>query len=318
MSKFRVSLPAMALCIFSMVGAASAQTTSLGEAVAQWAGACEADVEKSCKSLNPGAPGFNACIQQNGSPACQAATAAFSANLQARYAAQAEAPNICRTDVQRFCSNFNAGQARVLRCLMRPDNFRAASPMCKNTLKSAGWLDTVSIRSNSRVAQVADTIESLGKSAQKVGIDTDAIRRDIEARIKAEGDVDAPQGPTELDVLKQLPNFIVQVDFFLDSDVIKPGSWVTVGRMADALRHPLLAGNRFLIVGHTDVTGSRSHNLGLSDRRARAFEQVLESVFQIPADRVLAVGVGEEQLLPNIPADDPRNRRVELINIGPI
>ncbi len=318
MSKVRVTLPAIALCILWMTGAASAQTMSLGEAVAEWAAACGADVEKSCSGMNPGAPGFAACIQQNGSPTCQAATSAFNANLQARYAAQAEAPKICRTDVQRFCSNFNAGQARILRCLMRPDNFRAASPMCKKTLESAGWLDTVSIRSNSRVAQVADTIESLGKSAQKVGINTDAIRADIEARIKAEGDVDAPQGATELDVLKQLPNFIVQVDFFLDSDVVKPNSWVTVGRMADALRHPLLAGNRFLIVGHTDVTGSRSHNLGLSDRRAKAFEQILESVFQIPADRLVAVGVGEEQLLPDIPADDPRNRRVELINIGPI
>ncbi|MGI9402393.1 MAG: OmpA family protein [Rhizobiaceae bacterium] len=318
MSKFKIILPAIAFWAFWMMGAANAQTISLGEAVAEWAGACGADVERSCSKMNHGSSGFQSCIQQNGSQACQAATSAFNANLQARYAAQAEAPQICRTDVQRFCSNFNPGQARVLRCLMRPENLRAASPMCRNTLEAAGWLDTISIRSNSRVAQVADSIETLGRTAQKVGVNTEAIRRDIEARIQAEGDVDAPAGATELDVLKQLPNFIVQVDFFLDSDVVKPGSWVTVGRMADALRHPLLAGNRFLIVGHTDITGSRSHNLGLSDRRAKAFEQILESVFQIPADRLLAVGVGEELLLPDIPKDDPRNRRVELINIGPI
>jgi OmpA-OmpF porin, OOP family len=202
--------------------------------------------------------------------------------------------------------------------MMRPENLRTASRRCRDTLALAGWLDTVSIRSNSRVAQVASTIESLGQTAESIGIDTQAIRQGIEARIRAEGDNNAPQRANELDVLKRLPNFIAQVDFFLDSDVVKPGSWVTVGRMADALHHPLLAGNRFLIVGHTDVTGTRTHNLGLSDRRAAAFEQILESVFRISPDRLIAVGLGEEQLLPNIPPDDPRNRRVELLNIGPI
>jgi OmpA-OmpF porin, OOP family len=318
MSKIGVTFSAILLCFFWMAGVAASQTVSLGEAVEVWANACGADVERSCNTMNPGAPGFAACLQQNGSPACQTATAAFTANLEARFAAQASAAQICRSDVQRFCSNFRGGGARILRCLMRPENLRKASRRCRDTLASAGWLDTVSIRSNSRVAQVADTIENLAQTADSVGIDTQAIRQDIEARIRTEGDVNAPPGATELDMLKRLPNFIVQADFFLDSDVVKPGSWVTVGRMADALHHPLLAGNRFLIVGHTDVTGSRTHNLNLSDRRAAAFEQILESVFRIEPDRLLAVGLGEEQLLPNIPPDDPRNRRVELLNIGPI
>jgi hypothetical protein len=38
----------------------------------------------------------------------------------------------------------------------------------------------------------------------------------------------------------------------------------------------------------------------------------------VPSGRLLSVGLGEEQLLPDIPTDDPRNRRVELINIGPL
>jgi OmpA-OmpF porin, OOP family len=318
MSNYRISTPAIALFLFSMTGIAGAQTTSLGEAVEAWAGACAGDVERSCNTTNPGSPEFAGCIRQNGSPACQAATSAFNSNLEARFAAQANAAQVCRSDVQRFCSNFREGGARILQCLMRPENLRRASRRCRDTLGSAGWLDTISIRSNSRVAQVANTIDSLGRTAQSVGIDTQAIRQDIEARIRVEGDVNAPRAATELDRLAQLPNFTVQVDFFFDSNVIKPDSWVTVGRMADALHHPLLVGNRFLIVGHTDVTGSRSHNLGLSDRRAAAFEQVLESIFRVPSNRLLSVGLGEEKLLPNVAPDDPRNRRVELINIGPL
>ena len=268
--------------------------------------------------MNPGNPGFAGCIQQNGSQACQAATTAFFANMDARFAAQAKAAEICRTDVQRFCSGFKAGGARILRCMMRPETFRKASSPCKDTLATAGWLDTVSIRTTSQDPQVANTIDTLGQSAQKVGIDTQAVRRDIEARIQAEGNDNAPAGPTTLDVLKQLPNFIVQVDFFLDSDIVKPSSWVTVGRMADALHHPLLAGNRFLVAGHTDVTGTRTHNLDLSDRRAAAFAQILQTTFRVPSANLLAVGLGEEQLLPNVAPDDPSNRRVELINIGPL
>jgi len=300
------------------LSSAVSQTVSLGDAVAVWAGACGADVETQCKGMNPGGGKLVGCLSQSASQACKAATGAFAANLDARFAAQAKAPDICRTDVKRFCSGYNTGGARILRCRMRPDNFRAASIPCKETLSSAGWLDTVSIRSSSQDPQVANSLERLGQSAQKVGIDTAAVRRDIEARIKAEGNENAPAAATELDVLKQLPNFIVQIDFYLDSDIVKPGSWVNVGRMADALHHPLLAGNRFLVVGHTDASGTRTHNLELSDRRAAAITQILTSTFKVPQERLLSVGLGEEQLLENVPPTDPQNRRVELINIGPL
>jgi hypothetical protein len=93
-----VLLSAIALCLFLMTGISGAQTVSLGEAVAEWAGACGADVERSCNAVNPGNPGFAGCIQQNGSPACNAATSAFNSNLEARFTAQASAPQICRSE----------------------------------------------------------------------------------------------------------------------------------------------------------------------------------------------------------------------------
>lgn len=298
--------------------AVSAQTISFGDATEAWASSCRADVEAHCKTMNPGGGQMAGCLQQNGSPACKAATVAFAANLEARLAAEAKAAEICRSDIKRFCSNFNVGEARVLRCLMQPEHFREASLPCKNTLSEAGWLDQISMRSSQQAPQVVKSIDQLAKSVQKVQIDIAAVRNDIVVRVKAEGGENASAAASELAILKQLPNFTAQVDFFLNSDVLKPESWATVGRFADALHHPLLIADRFLVVGHTDASGTREHNLELSDKRAAAIVNILSTTFQVPAVRLLPLGVGEEQLLPGISPDDPKNRRVELINLGAI
>jgi OOP family OmpA-OmpF porin len=155
-------------------------------------------------------------------------------------------------------------------------------------------------------------------NAQKVGIDVDAIRADIEARIKADGTENAGGSPPISDVLKGLPNFIVQIQFELNSDVITIESWETVGRIADAMFNPLLAGDRFLIVGNTDARGKREANLNLSDRRAAAVAEMLANVFRVPANRLVSIGLGEEQLLDAQNPNDGVNRRVQLINIGPV
>lgn len=299
------------------VAMASGKTVDLGDAAAAWASACRADVEAHCNTMNPGGGAFASCLQQKGSASCNAATSAFAANLKARLIAGTKAQEVCRSDTQRFCSNFTPGSARVLRCMMQPRNFRAASVPCKDTLAAAGWLDTVSIRSSSQDPQVANSIDQLSKSVQKVEIDVAVVHQELLVRIKAESTQDAAATAAELAPLKQLPNFTVQVEFFLDSDIVKPESWVTLGRIADAMHHPLLAGDRFLVVGHTDSSGTRVHNLDLSDRRAAAIKGILQSAFVVAASDLLPLGVGEEQLLADVPRTDPRNRRVQLINLGP-
>lgn len=302
----------------AMATAAAAQgSISFGEAAALWSKACRADVEAHCSTVNPGSGELVGCLREKASPVCNTATVAFGVNLRARFAAQAKAADICRSDVERFCSNFNPGSARILRCLMQPANFKAASVPCKDTLAAAGWLDQISIRTAYPDPQVARSIDQLSKSVKTVEIDVAAVRQDILVRIKEENTPDAAAAAEELNVLKQLPNFTVQVDFFLDSTIVKPDFWVTVGRLADALHHPLLSGDGFLVVGHTDTTGTREHNLGLSDRRAAAILKILETTFEVPPSRLVPLGVGEEQLLDGIPPTDPRNRRVQLINLGP-
>lgn len=166
--------------------------------------------------------------------------------------------------------------------------------------------------------QVMKSLVSNSKTARRIGIDTAAVRRDIEARIQKEGTENTQTPSPALDVLRKLPQLIVQIQFDLDADSIRPQSWVTIGKIADALRHPLLAGTRFLIVGHTDARGKRIYNLDLSQRRALSVTDMLISTFRINPKRLLALGLGEEQLLKQSSPNSGVNRRVELINIGPL
>jgi len=166
--------------------------------------------------------------------------------------------------------------------------------------------------------QIITGLDKAGEAVQKVGINVDALRAEIEASIQAEGDDAARAAPSVLAALKELPNFLVQIEFDLNAATIRPQSWETVGRIADALHNPLLLGNRFAVVGHTDGRGGRAYNLELSQRRADAVVDMLVTVFKVPAAHLIAIGVGEEAMLDAGNPDDAVNRRVELINLGPV
>ena len=146
----KLSLFAAALMVFGLAGLQStrAETVNFGDAVALWSNACKADVTRHCKGIRVGDSRLGQCIQSKASQRCKEATALFNANMEARFKAQKEAPRLCASSVKRLCSNFKAGSARVLRCMMRPANFRAANVSCKNALSNAGWLDEISVRRN--------------------------------------------------------------------------------------------------------------------------------------------------------------------------
>jgi len=75
--------------------------------------------------------------------------------------------------------------------------------------------------------------------------------------------------------------------------------------------------DKFIVAGHTDAKGGRDYNLKLSQRRADAVREMLISTFRIEPDRLIAVGLGEEQLQDPKNPDAGVNRRVQLLNIGP-
>ena len=93
-------------------------------------------------------------------------------------------------------------------------------------------------------------------------------------------------------------------------------------RILDALAHALnstdLSAYRFRIEGHTDTAGEAPVNLSLSERRAVTVREFLVSRRGVPAARLEAVGLGETQLLVQTPdgTPEPRNRRVQIVNIG--
>ena len=74
--------------------------------------------------------------------------------------------------------------------------------------------------------------------------------------------------------------------------------------------------NRFQVIGHTDSSGSAAYNQTLSEARAEAVMNYLVTDCGVPADRLMAVGVGETAPLDAAhPASDV-NRRVEFQALG--
>lgn len=84
---------------------------------------------------------------------------------------------------------------------------------------------------------------------------------------------------------------------------------------AGALNDPRVAGLSFLIVGHTDATGSADRNLELSKARAQAVKDYLVKQ-GVDGNRLQTEGYGSRQLAePGAPGAEA-NRRVEVKRIG--
>jgi OOP family OmpA-OmpF porin len=148
--------------------------------------------------------------------------------------------------------------------------------------------------------QEATTTESM--VSQLTGLETSpdmdvvALRQRVLDRVKSKADGPSLKRPPVAAELLRLPHFNVEVQFNPDSPIIRPESYRTLGRIADALYDPTLSPYGFLIVGHTESTGKREYNLTLSQRRADAIRDVLVTAFKISPKRIQAVGLGEEQL----------------------
>jgi outer membrane protein OmpA-like peptidoglycan-associated protein len=141
------------------------------------------------------------------------------------------------------------------------------------------------------------------------------LRQQAADRIKAKADGIALKRPLLSPALRKLPTVNVDIQFNPDTPVIRPESYHTLGRIADALSSPALLSFTFLVVGHTEATGRREINLALSHRRAESIRDVLVTTFKVSSKRVLAVGLGEEQLQD---ANNPRaavNQQAQIVTL---
>lgn len=112
------------------------------------------------------------------------------------------------------------------------------------------------------------------------------------------------------EMLKETVSVELNVQFDFDSAAARPGHRAEVKRVYDFMRQ--YPQTKVTIEGHTDSRGSAEYNKNLSQRRANTIAEMLTSDFNVEADRVSAIGYGEERPVASNDTDEGRqdNRRV--------
>ena len=150
-----------------------------------------------------------------------------------------------------------------------------------------------------------DIITALSGLEAPSELDIPALRVAAAERIKKRADLAPLKRPPLSRELTKLLHVDIDIQFNPDSPVIRPDSYRAVGRLADALTSPELVSFVFVIVGRTDANGRRDGNLALSQRRAEAIRDALVTTFKISSKRLIALGLGEEQL---VDANNPKSQ----------
>jgi OmpA-OmpF porin, OOP family len=150
--------------------------------------------------------------------------------------------------------------------------------------------------------------------------DITALRQRVldKSRSRARNEPEPSQRPPIVPELSGLPTFNLDIHFDVDTPVVRPDSYQTVGRLADALVNAQLLPYTFLIVGHSDSNGKREANVILSQRRADAIRDVLVNTFKISSKRLQSLGLGEEQFIDQAHPTSPTNLQVQIVTIGKV
>lgn len=116
----------------------------------------------------------------------------------------------------------------------------------------------------------------------------------------------------------EAPAISLTVEFATGSATLTDRAKRMLDELGRALTSEDLRPYRFRIEGHTDTVGSSTLNQALSERRAAAVRDYLISRYRVDEARLVAIGLGEGKLAietgDNV--DEPRNRRVQIVNIG--
>jgi len=145
--------------------------------------------------------------------------------------------------------------------------------------------------------------------AQEAESSTEAINRILQMEIPSQPSGTRVPQMVEIDTGRSLD---LVVEFALNSAQLTPEAETQLMALGEALVSASLRQERFLVAGHTDAGGSDAYNLALSERRAQSVRSFLRESFDIPEDRLVAVGFGETNLaIPDRP-NEGANRRVEV------
>lgn len=114
----------------------------------------------------------------------------------------------------------------------------------------------------------------------------------------------------------QAPSIDLEILFEYKSAEITPPAAAALAPLGRALSDARLAGDAFLIAGHTDGKGSAEYNLALSQKRAESVRQYLIANFGIDGAKLVATGMGSKHLKnPQWPLA-AENRRVQIVNLS--
>lgn len=166
---------------------------------------------------------------------------------------------------------------------------KAPSAAAASTAPTRGPAVSTPVLTTSRRANVAPTVQNRRSSPQLASVSSSPSRK---ATQSARADL--------------------RLSFLLDSAEMTSQAKAEAKIFAEALRRPELASKRFRIEGHTDASGSRDHNLSLSQRRAAAVADYLSGL-GVPRSRFEVRGYGPDRPLDGGSAASPQNRRVEAL-----
>lgn len=116
--------------------------------------------------------------------------------------------------------------------------------------------------------------------------------------------------------LNQAPSIDLEIFFAYKSAEITPEAAAALTPLGQALSDARLAGDAFLIAGHTDAKGSAEYNLALSQKRAEAVRQHLIANFRLDGGKLVAKGMGSQHLKIAGQPLAAANRRVQIVNLS--
>jgi len=122
-----------------------------------------------------------------------------------------------------------------------------------------------------------------------------------------------PPPPPAAPAPQPVERLTLHINFDSDSAVIRPAERAELQKAIDFVnRYP---GRKISIEGHTDSTGSASHNQDLSERRAAAVKDYLLQNGVTDGGRITTVGYGPSRPVADNATQGGRfqNRRVEVV-----
>lgn len=118
--------------------------------------------------------------------------------------------------------------------------------------------------------------------------------------------------PQPVEEKKKSVGIALPIQFALNSFEILDKTRPYLDEVGRLLNMEQFKEERIIIEGHTDAQGSENYNNWLSQERAKSVKNYLVSSFRVDPERLMVVGRGEREPLPDLNPNNGLNRRVEL------